>query len=270
LIVFALFTFLMPTQYSLGLFETLRYLLNLLAILSQVLLFLLVLPFTLCAQIFRQAPTTDQTTPAPTQPPFTPGVAPGQPAAWWQLVQSILFWGGLVSIVGFALYQYIRLNSSLWARMMAVPFFRWVIEALGSIWSLIRGFNREIVQFIERQIQQLQTSNLIKEMTREMQSGRHRQLNPRERIMALYLNLIKVGGSHGLHRRDSQTPYQYSQEITQTLPEVSPEMVDLTEAFVEARYSDHPVQEERLNPLQLEWERIKDAIHHWKDKIKSG
>ncbi|MGH2521411.1 MAG: DUF4129 domain-containing protein [Anaerolineales bacterium] len=45
------------------------------------------------------------------------------------------------------------------------------------------------------------------------------------------------------------------------MPEAQPEVDALTRAFVEARYSPHPVEPGQAQHARASWERVRAALH---------
>ncbi len=61
-------------------------------------------------------------------------------------------------------------------------------------------------------------------------------------------------------RRPAQTPIEYARHLQQRVPEVDEEVAALTSEFIEARYSQHAIEPERVNAVQHYWARIKAAL----------
>ena len=242
-----------------GFFQTIGYLLGLILGLGQYLILLLLMPFMLLAGLFNQ-PTqpAPQSQFQPVPQAKLPPPAPPLDIPWWNIIQSILFWGALVGVVAFALIQYLRLNKNLWNRIKSIPVIHWFNQTWQLFWAWIKGVNQNVSTYINLRLKQLSptpSSSAKREWFRK-----NVPLSPRDRVIDLYLTLVQIGKENGIHRKAGQTPYQYSQELAHNLPDVTPEVSDLTEAFVEARYSQHPVEEEKISPLHREWERIKNAF----------
>ncbi|MBN1668168.1 MAG: DUF4129 domain-containing protein, partial [Anaerolineales bacterium] len=72
-----------------------------------------------------------------------------------------------------------------------------------------------------------------------------------------YLALVRRGTEQGLQRPDSQTPYEYAESLDQAFPDVDDEIDSLTEAFIEARYTRHAVEQEDAGRVRTYWDRIR-------------
>jgi hypothetical protein len=255
----AVLSFLLPTNYSLGFFETLGYVLNLMGIVFRILIALLLLPLSLCAKLFNISagqPQVEDISPAPPPPPLQ---ADGSPSALWQFIQSLLFWGTLLAVVIFALSQYIRANAFLFRRFAQFPFIIWVSKIALGIWSWLLGANNTMVNLVSTGLRRLRPSTTtFSRLDRIFR--RPGGLTPREQIIEIYLTLIELGQKFGPERHNAETPYQYSREVIGVHPEVSNEVLDITEAFTEARYSSHPIQAETIPALRQKWERLRENL----------
>jgi hypothetical protein len=90
------------------------------------------------------------------------------------------------------------------------------------------------------------------------------RLNPREKIIYFYLNLVELAGEQGIARKPSQTPYQYENRLIGEVPEVNQDLRGLTDTFIEARYSQHPVEQPTAEQANSLWERIKAVLKSWR------
>jgi hypothetical protein len=253
----AILVFFLPTDYSMGFFETIAYAIGLLGYVFRFVIFLIMLPLTLCLQIFKVQNSLDTSAPEP-PPGQMPQAAPGAgPDPFWQFVQAALFWVSLVAVVIFALSQYFRANSVLWNRLAKLPVLKWGIKAWSWIWSWLKGANKAITSVVAAGLRRLRPPSSI------LRSAQRRIRNPggltaREQVIQLYLTLIEIARDNGQGRSETQTPYQYSQNLITTNPDVTPEVLDVTDAFVEARYSRHAIEPAIVPTLRTEWERIRD------------
>ena len=89
---------------------------------------------------------------------------------------------------------------------------------------------------------------------------RFNSLSARERLLYFYLSTIRRAEEQGIQRAPVQTPHEYSTVLKQALPEVQPELDDLTEAFIEARYSLHPVTPEQTSGVLSHWKQVQQAL----------
>jgi hypothetical protein len=95
-------------------------------------------------------------------------------------------------------------------------------------------------------------------------------LPPRQKVIFYYLTLIHRSSQRGLPRKLNQTPLQFEQTLRTSLPEVEDEIDALTDSFVEARYSRHEIDGERVNLLQDFWKRVMTTLRNWQDHSRPG
>ena len=72
-----------------------------------------------------------------------------------------------------------------------------------------------------------------------------------------YHALLRRGNDTGLARIDSQTPEEYAKSLEKSLPTVEKEIGSLTDAFSEARYSQHAIQDDDVRQVKNYWEQIR-------------
>ncbi|NOZ30167.1 MAG: DUF4129 domain-containing protein [Chloroflexi bacterium] len=87
-----------------------------------------------------------------------------------------------------------------------------------------------------------------------------RKLGPRERVRYFYLSTVRRASERGVPRQPSETPHEYEVDLTAHWPEIEQDLTSLTEAFVDARYSAHPLQPEDARRVQEIWRRVKAAL----------
>ncbi|HXI16484.1 MAG TPA: DUF4129 domain-containing protein, partial [Chloroflexota bacterium] len=210
--------------------------------------------------------------PAPPTPP--PQAAPLDPggAATFPSMASQLAWGFLFYVLPSALALYAIWNT--WQKRRA-------------IWSGLRGFFRELVALIWGAVLDVATAFwrilgaaspgllsfapaaiLQRLKQRRSRTGgavssawlRLRGLGPRELIQYFYVSLIQRAASVGWERRTGQTPYEYSRDLAERLPDRRAEVGALTDAFVHAKYSRRPVIDEDAKRARGPWERLRGDL----------
>ena len=90
--------------------------------------------------------------------------------------------------------------------------------------------------------------------------GRRRAVTPREQIRAYYLAAVRRAGQSGVPRADNATPLEYVRELKEHWPEAEAELDELTEAFVEARYSPRPIDHPMVARVKAEWKRLRERL----------
>ena len=87
-----------------------------------------------------------------------------------------------------------------------------------------------------------------------------RGLSPRELIRFFYVSVARRAGQAGTRRLPGQTPYEFRAELDRKFPDLEPDLEGLTDAFVAARYSPEPVEQEDAEAVKPLWQRVKAAL----------
>jgi Domain of unknown function (DUF4129) len=262
LFILAVLAFILPTQYSIGFWAVLGYLLSLVITFISAIAFLLTLPVILLLALFasllgRQAPQV----PAAPRPPQPPPVLIANGAGWPEILKSILFWLIFLGVIGFSLYSYLQRHQEWLQNLRRMPLMGWMLDGFTKFWDWLRRVNRSVTdsvgaglrRFRERQMERL-----------EQAGGRFvslRRLSPRQKVLFYYLAMVRRSSEHGLPRRPYQTPNEYAQTLEQHLPEVDDEVNSITGHFNEARYSRHEITTQHAGQVQQFWQRIRTALH---------
>jgi hypothetical protein len=261
LILLAALSILLPTSYSLGFLTTIGYVLYIVFdVVTKLFGFAILLLFWLLSRFGTQQdePITPQTPPSFPEfdpAPITDGVAP-----WWDLLKSIIFWVAFLSVVGFSMYQYLKQHKGIVDQFRKIPGLIWVNRLVDWLMNLWKNVNTTINSTIEaglNRIPSLTRSNSIREQWRYINLNK---LSPRERILIFYLMLTHRGSESGIRRKKSQTPNEYANILKSQLPDVDEEISSMTNSFIEARYSQHNLSENRAHLVRNLWRRIRTSL----------
>lgn len=261
--VLGIVVFFLPTEYSLGLFDTLRVAFDYLLQGASLLMFLLMLPFTLCMSLFRLA--GGEGTNSPMEPFTAPPPPPsGTPLSWLEFVRSLLFWALFLGVIFFAIRYYLGQNTALWKAIRAFPLVRWLASAWTALSKWLRGANRQVASLVREGMRRLRPRQGVDPTRAVRRLINLARMSPREKIIHFYTSLIDLGGERGLERRPHQTPYQYENRLAGAIPEIDQDLHSLTDTFLEARYSPHPMAEPQAEQAGSLWDRIKAILRSWK------
>ncbi|HIC88338.1 MAG TPA: DUF4129 domain-containing protein [Anaerolineae bacterium] len=167
---------------------------------------------------------------------------------FWLLMGVIVVWALLAFLQGRGL----RLDVSLWRRLWAS------LRAWWYRWR--RGLNQtagQLRRVIARRLARVEEPG---DGSRSWRFFRLRTLSPREQVRYFYLAAVRRAGEHGVPRPKSQTPYEYVKALEAHWPEAEPDVEVLTQAFVEARYSQRDFQPEEAKGIQRVWQRVKAVL----------
>jgi hypothetical protein len=270
----AVMAFVLPTGYTVGLLDVIGGMLELtvgvLTFALQLLLLLITLvfwPLSLLLSLLHG-------TPAPRPRPTLPAVEPprerfgGLGLSWFETLRSLLFWAFALGVVFYVIRSYLRDHPELLQGLAALKPVQALRRLLIALWRRLAGLAKAVNERLPLRL------SLRRRGPRP--SGerfgflRLGALSPRERILYYYLSILRRAGQRGFPRHRGQTPYEYDVTLGPHLPQARREMSLLTQAFVEARYSTHAVDQERARQVRSDWQQVKTALRALKRGMDAG
>jgi len=268
----AFLAFLLPTGYTLGLLEVIGWvlaiILTVLSLVATLLFWLILLPFAwLMSLLGVESAPARPIQPLPRSFPSDPGNAAGP--GWLQILKSLVFWVVAVGIVIYVVRSYLRDHPELLENLAALG----LVRALRGLWAALGhwlgGWGETLKGRLPRSwplhLRRRQAS--FRESFGYFRLGR---LSPRAQVLYYYLSVLHRAAQQGLPRRPAQTPSEYRATLGPNLPEAYPEMDHLTQAFVEARYSRHPVEQEDASHVRASWQQVKAALRALKRRREAA
>lgn len=265
--ILAAIAFILPTRYTFGFLEVLYFVFNLIVQVAYFFISLLALP---CGWLFsllgltKSQPTVN--TPLQLPKALTPEPG-GPPVAWWELVKSILFWAIFVGIIVFAFINYFRQHPRALKSIRAMPGFGWLFRTLQTILNWLRGINTQLSATISSGWKRIFGPSSKTSQRNLAQLFNFKRLSPRQKVIFYYLRLLDKSKSSGIDRKPYQTPDQFASRLEQFVPEEQQDIHAMTDTFVEARYSNHPIGDEHTNAAQRLWRKIVRSLKPQKSKI---
>ncbi|MHB1294749.1 MAG: DUF4129 domain-containing protein [Anaerolineae bacterium] len=259
LVTVAIVATLLPVSYSVGILGTLSMVIQwVIYLLLRILFgiyFVLSFLFGLILSLFRGT-SLPATTPPPQAPmaPQAPVADSGDPAAWWQLLRSLIFWLVLLGVAGYSIYHFMGDRWGLFRNLSARRMVQWFARMLRRARRRVRRTVQEVREALARR---------RAERPAPVHRRRYRSLrgmSPRQRVRFFYLAVLERGAEVGLARPPAMTPLEYEQTLTERMPEVSEEFRGLSAAFVEARYTAHEVDAGVAGAVQNAWRQIQRAL----------
>lgn len=256
----ALLAFLLPTGYTLGLLETVGSALNLIVVILsfvvQLLLLLILIPILLIMSLFSSDYRLELPKPLPEEPIISS--LSGAGSSWFEMLRSLLFWVVALGMVFYVIRAYLRDHPELLKALTALGPIRALLNILTALWHRLVGLTEAVKERIPLRLS-------LRLPRREPSEGGFRffrlgALSLRERVLYYYLSILRRASRQGFPRHRSQTPHEYDAVLGPNLPQAQEEMISLTETFVEARYSLHPVDREQEKRVRVYWKRVKDAL----------
>jgi hypothetical protein len=267
-----LIAFLLPTRYTLGFLATaailVQFLINLFVFLFQLVIILITLPLTWLLSLF--GVTTAGGGPEAGPPPVLPPPAAGATYPWLEVLRSLIFWLVALGIIGYLLKIYLEDHPELLESLKKFRPLNLILQLLGSLWAMLRGWTQAGLEMIPS----------VLKLSRSGQNGASglggitgwlglRRLSARERILYYYLNILERAKKKASGRKQHETPYEYEPNLSQSAPDAKPEVHDLTDIFVQARYSQKPFNEAEATLVKREWQQIRNALRRGNSKDSS-
>jgi len=263
----ALVAFLLPTGYTVGLLDVARGALDLIIwilwFVTGLFTFLISLPIWLFLYLLSLFTGEMPHLPRPGfRPPRSLPQEPGGPGivgpGWFEVLRSLLFWAAVVGMVFYVVRTYLLDHPEILSALAALGPVRALRRFLTAFWRRLVGLAETVNErFPRRLLLRRASSDLYEKPFRFFRLG---ALASRERILYYYLSILRRAGRQGFPRRRSQTPHEYNVTLEPHLPQAQQEMASLTQAFVEARYSLHPVDRRQEKQARTRWQQVKAAL----------
>lgn len=256
---------LLPTGYTLGFLATaglvVGFLLDLIFFLGRLLLVLLLLPFVwLFNTLLGQTPQEGLGGP-PTLPEYPDFPTTGPTDSWVDTLRSLIFWLVAGVMVWYLLKIYLSDHPEIGQSLRRFKIIAVLLNLGSSLWQWLTGLVQAGWEALPSLINR--EGRFDKNGTRTL---RRRWaglggLSPRERILYYYLNILEQVEKDGPARRQQQTPFEYEPELSHAVPEAEPAVSLLTQAFVQARYSQEPFEEMQASLVKALWQKIRRELN---------
>jgi hypothetical protein len=265
LVLVAVIAFMLPTGYTMGLLDVAGSVLTAIAYVArlawELVAFLVLLVAWLLTLLFSSQgeppPPPDLGSVEP--PAVTTGADVAGTPGWIEILRSFLFWAVVLGAIFYVLRTYLRDHPEIVRALLTFRPIRFVRDILLALWRRLTRAAKTIGERLPRSLP------LLRRPGKQRQRGllrffRLSALSPRERTLYYYLSILRRAGRAGFPRGPSQTPYEYDDSLQPHLEQAQQEMDLLTGDFVEARYSHHPIDQEREGQVRTRWKRVRAAV----------
>jgi hypothetical protein len=265
LLLLGLIVGILPAGDSIGFFSliimALGFILRVFLFLGQLILGLILILLSLPFLMFgKSAPAEAPTSPPPFPTfPTTPALPPTSNEIL-MLLRSVFLWGGLIIVVLFALYQFIRQHENVVTTLRKSRITNWLLLAWQWLYRNVEKTGGDLSRLVAAGWQRMTAQREGKQILPPGRLFRLRSLDPRRQIYFYYLAMIRRSAEQGIPRRPSQTPSEYAVLLEKELPSANEEVESLTKVFVEARYSRQEVDSGKVEVVKKLWGRIRDAL----------
>ncbi len=252
-----LLAFVLPTSYTVGLLDIIVYLIVWLYYIFWTILAIALLPLAWLFSLLQGKNVRDTEPPLELRPPPPPPPNTDANMPWLEIVRSIIFWVVATGIVFYIIRSYFRERPQLLTQLRAQRPVKW----LRQLWTILLSWWRGVRRVVEIQVSRISLRGL---RGASLEGGlsflRHMGHSPRERVMYYYLELLDRAGELGFTRQKHQTPYEYRGTLEPSLAKAQQEMAEVTQVFVEARYSQHDVVTDDVARARADAERVRAAL----------
>ncbi|MDD5287828.1 MAG: DUF4129 domain-containing protein [Dehalococcoidales bacterium] len=132
-------------------------------------------------------------------------------------------------------------------------------EEQESLWSW-DGFKSDLKIFLDmlfgrfkRKQKPVSVSPSLRWQTDE---DKQRRLSIRE----IYQHLLWQANRLRIPRESYETPYEYAQRMGRAVPDGKEPLNELTHLYIDVRYGEHPVEEEKIDAANNLWHRLHDVL----------
>lgn len=269
----ALIIFFLPTRYTMGFLTTANFVLGVILQIAfslyQIIMFIFTLPFILVASLIsgEGVPAMDMSHLQMSPPEQAAPPAEGLP--WWEAFRSIIFWLVILTAIGYLIKTYFKDHPELITILRQIKWLGFSFNWLGRLWRWLMGIAQSGVDLLPRPGNK--NSPLPSRLASLITRPRFRlgAMSAREQIIYYYLSVLRRSEKSGLPRHKSQTPAEFAPKLNQALPEVGSEISQLTQAFIQARYSLEPLDDHKAGLARSIWQKIRAAFNNIRLRPKS-
>ena len=251
----ALVALLIPAGNTLLGLYALTWLLWLVNVIGQIVIFVILLLFSIllapCLFLFKvQHPVGPFSPPAL---PMPPPVAQSSEPPWLLYLRMTAFWIMVIVVLIYLARIYWRERQAIGSLGLK----RWLWNAWRAFWAWLVGWGQRIeIRFKRPAVAPVSQAA----ETQPSWWQRWRARTTRERVRRLYLALVSRAARAGHPRAAHQTPFEYAARLEPHVAEEREALRKLTDSFVEARYSRRAFEPEEVNLLRRIWQRLQAAL----------
>jgi hypothetical protein len=220
--------------------------------------FLLIALFSLLGRTGEREPDT--------LPPFDEVVPPPQPrepspppSEATTLLLGMIFWSVMLTVMIIALAFYLRERG-----------YTFNAQLLRNLWRDFTNWLEQIGLGLRLKVDDLWPAGRkrVKQETAVSPSSSlpwwqriwPGRLSPRERVRYFYLALVRQASELGVTRQQHETPLEYERPLHDAWPDADREVGAMTQAFLHARYSRRPVDDDQAISVETTWKELKPRL----------
>jgi hypothetical protein len=184
---------------------------------------------------------------------------PSEAAETLKMIGSSAFWTAAIVLTVLAFMFFLR------ERNLAAPGQTWrqwwtaVLQWWHSLWHNLTGQIESAAQALQSRRRQ-RPARKPRQLRPRRRLIRLNALSPRDQLRYFYLSTVERAGRQGVKRQKSETPLEYAQDLKENWPDAEIDVENLTDAFLQARYSPQPIEIEQVNPVKAHWKKLRAQL----------
>jgi hypothetical protein len=264
----------LPTGYSIGLLGVMQGILRIIINIITIVVSLIVFPFL---AIFHWITSLLPVNPTPPARLVIPPMdllpsTPGRDLVWLEFIKSTVFWLFLILLVIFSIVYFLREHKQWLGDLRIIPLISGIFNFISKIRNWFVGVNQHVIEAIKVGINRfLHTQRGDNDGFNFRRVGMNR-LNYRQKLFFYYLRMIQRGQEAGFPRKGHQSPTEYANLLVErlkiaeqfralpddvTAEQMETEIDSLTQAFNEARYTQHSISSVQVENAGKNWRKIR-------------
>lgn len=186
----------------------------------------------------------------------------GPPNPFVEMVFTSAFWALVIAMIIGALLYFLRERGYSLERERIEGQWQIVTGWLRELWSRLTGRIRSAGHELRSRLSAPELAADSRAEKAKSAPGFFRlgRLSPRDQVRYYYLALVRRAGERGVRRSAGETPLEYVSDLKEMWPEAEDEIEEITNAFVEARYSPRPIEKAAARSIKERWQRLKDRL----------
>jgi len=168
---------------------------------------------------------------------------------------GVVLWLVVVLVAGFLLVSFLQSTGLHRSRLGG-----WLLH-MRLRWRARRErYGLALTQQVNKAIGRLRRVRRRVSPASSIREGMRAPATPRDKVRQYYLSAVQEATERGKPRPSHRTPLEYARDLAETWPEAQTDVTGLTEAFVDARYSEHEVDEQCATTAASTWRRLMQGL----------
>jgi hypothetical protein len=214
--------------------------------------------FSLLALLMGNAPPAAPQMQTPEQPPLEQATGSALNFPWGSALLVVL---GIAAVIG-AIYYLISRRLPADALRNAGGLFGLLRRRLAAFWLWLKGILARPSTLLDALRRDAPKQPAMNDAALRASGKRPslKDMTARAIVRHYYGLLLQRGAQSGVPRTPAQTPREYAQMLDQKAPDAAPDVDQLTETFVEARYSTHDVSDQQAAAVREWFTHIRNSL----------